>query len=285
MTRSKAAILMMLAMTAAALEAALAKALVSELPVIQVLTLRYLTMVLILLPGTRLEELRDQGTLAMRHAARVALMLVSMGCFYAALKVTPLASALALFYTYPFITLILAWLLFGARFGTREIAAVVIAFAGALLVLQPQQLGGSALLLAITVLCVGCRGALDRYLAIRGARPKTVQFITCTAAATCLAMLLVLTGGLSNLEPLQPVQIGGIVVLAVLACLAQVIVVTVVGAGQWSVYSTFGYWEVLVGLPLAIWFFGEHLDAPVLLGVGLVILAGLSVTLFKAKSA
>ncbi len=80
-------------------------------------------------------------------ALRAAFLLLSTFAFVAALKVMPLADALAIVFVEPFILLILGHFLFGDSVGPRRIAASVVGFIGALMVIRPAfaEFGAAAL--------------------------------------------------------------------------------------------------------------------------------------------
>jgi drug/metabolite transporter (DMT)-like permease len=71
-------------------------------------------------------------------ALRAALLVVSTFAFVSGIKVMPLADALAIVFVEPFILLILGRILFGDQVGPRRIAACIVGFVGALLVIQPS---------------------------------------------------------------------------------------------------------------------------------------------------
>ncbi len=74
-------------------------------------------------------------------AIRAVFLILSTYTFVAAIQVMPIADALAIAFVEPFILLILGRLLFGDEVGPRRIAASVVGFGGALLVIQPSLAG------------------------------------------------------------------------------------------------------------------------------------------------
>ncbi len=69
---------------------------------------------------------------------RAGLLVFSTFAFVSGVAVMPLADTLAIVFVEPFILLLLGWLLFGDQVGPRRIAACVVGFGGALLVIQPS---------------------------------------------------------------------------------------------------------------------------------------------------
>lgn len=76
------------------------------------------------------------------RAARLTLLrafvsVASTYCFIAALRVMPLADALAIVFLEPFIILLIGRFALGEQVGPRRLAAAAVGFAGSLLVIQP----------------------------------------------------------------------------------------------------------------------------------------------------
>lgn len=70
-------------------------------------------------------------------ALRGALLLVAYTSYFLALPVLPLAQAVALYFTVPLIVTVLSGPMLGERVGWRSWFAVVVGFAGILVILQP----------------------------------------------------------------------------------------------------------------------------------------------------
>ncbi len=96
---------------------------------------------------------------------RGAIGSVALLCVYIALVALPLASATVLQYLYPTFTAVLAWLMLGERIGQRVLLAMVIGWAGVLLVAQPAQLLGSGPPLEARAVLIAVAGALCTALA------------------------------------------------------------------------------------------------------------------------
>ena len=270
---------MIIAMTAAAIDAAIAKFLTANLSLTQLLFYNYALMMLFVLPGLKLHELKPQLRLWPRHLGRFVLMITGVTCFYAALPATELTAALSLFYTYPFVTLILAWIFFRAVIKRVDVTAVIVGFIGVLLILQPSSANPSTFLILVTVLCVAGRGTFDRMLSLKGTRPRLIQAISNGAAVILLLIIVPFTP-----DTLSPLAISSsdwvlLLIMAGLAYVTQLSVIAVIGAGHWTIYAAFGYWEVLASLPVAYIAFREFPDGFGLIGVFLIVGAGIVVSL------
>lgn len=81
------------------------------------------------------------------HAGRAVMGGVGMLFTYGAVLLLPLAEATTLSYTAPFFAVVIAVTMFGERVGKFRSAAVIIGFAGVLIVMQPGS-GGEEITLA-----------------------------------------------------------------------------------------------------------------------------------------
>src|SRR5690349_20946364 len=89
----------------------------------------------------------------MAHVWRCALGLLSMGLTFQALIMLPLADATAINFTAPIFATIFSFLILKEHVGVHRWTAVVLGFAGVLIVARP---GGSSLpLLGVTIALVG----------------------------------------------------------------------------------------------------------------------------------
>ncbi|MCK8514771.1 DMT family transporter [Methylonatrum kenyense] len=133
----------------------------SDVPVLQFLFMRVLCTLAILLPFWPLLDHRGLGRGTAVHVARAHIGLVGVLCMVVALVHLPLATANALFYAAPLVILLLAVVLFRERVSVLGVTAVVLGFAGILLILRPLDFGwyslsglGAAAALALSALLV-----------------------------------------------------------------------------------------------------------------------------------
>ena len=125
------------------------------------------------------------------NLARAAVSVGSTYTFVAAVKVMPVADALAIVFVEPFIILLIGKLVMAEQVGSRRLAASVVGFVGALFVIQPSfaVFGpvalyplGTAFFFALYILLTR---ALSRHM-----HPVTMQMHTALAAtALCLPLL------------------------------------------------------------------------------------------------
>lgn len=117
-----------------------AKFAVQSVSVTQVTLMRMVVQAALMVPVVWAlgQTLRVSAPMARLIGLRALMLMDSTYSFVAALKVMPIADALAIVFVEPFILLALGYLIFGDRVGPRRIAASVVGFGGALLVIQPN---------------------------------------------------------------------------------------------------------------------------------------------------
>ena len=107
------------------------------------------------------------------HLARGLLLVVSNLSFFAALAVLPLADATALFFVAPLFITLLSIPILGEKVGIRRISAVLVGFAGVLVMQRPWESGGSDKLIMLLPVLAAFTYALCQILARRlGASAK-----------------------------------------------------------------------------------------------------------------
>ncbi|MEM7171107.1 MAG: DMT family transporter [Pseudomonadota bacterium] len=224
-------------------------------------------------------------------AARSLMLVMMWVAYYAALPHVPLAAAAAAYYTLPiFITLFSACFV-GERVGPLGWIAVILGFAGVLLILRPaaDDFNAYALLplvsavlyaLAMILTRTKCRGEHPLILSLA----LNVSFVAVGLAAT----------GLMSLEFGMGPEAGkaasflsaqwaamGLREIAAIALLALIIMVGSVGAaiayqsGPSSVVATFDFAYVGFAVVFGFLFFSEIPDWISLAGTALIVVAGI----------
>ena len=129
---------------------AVAKLLGGQVPVGQLLLVRFAIQAAILVPLVMLIGLPWRMTPRVFRLAllRTLMHIAGIGMMFAALIHLPLADAVAIAFVLPFIMLLLGWFFLGEEVGPRRLWACGFGFLGTLLVVQPafQSVGWAALL-------------------------------------------------------------------------------------------------------------------------------------------
>ncbi len=135
---------------------AIAKILGQTLPISLIVLFRFVAQLAILLPLVMLSRRTWSFTQRVLKLSliRTVLHILGIGLMVAALRVLPLADAIAIAFVLPFLMLLLGKVFLNEEVGPRRLAACAVGFAGTLLIVQPsfQQVGWQALLpLAVAV--------------------------------------------------------------------------------------------------------------------------------------
>ncbi|MFC0340049.1 DMT family transporter [Paracoccus niistensis] len=271
----RAALLMVGAMATFAVEDAAIKALTMRLPVGQVLvTLGLLGMavfwVLLRRAGGRLftRALLIPAVLLRNGGEAVGAVGLTL-----ALALTDLASASAILQALPLALVMGSALFLKEKVGWRRWAAILVGFAGVLLIIRPGAAGfqpQSALAL------VGVVGLAARDLATRRmpARVPSHQLSASAFAALVPAGLaLAWVQGTPMLVPTQPEALGFLICMA-FSVLGYAMMVGATRAGEASLIAPLRYVRLIFALLIAVAVFGERPDAATLAGAALIVGSG-----------
>jgi drug/metabolite transporter (DMT)-like permease len=112
----------------------------ATIPVGQITAARFLVQGALMLPVALVMRLAwaVSPKMAGLILLRAIFLILSTYCFVAAIRVMPIADALAIAFVEPFILPLLGRLLFADEVGPRRIAASLVGFCGAILVIQPS---------------------------------------------------------------------------------------------------------------------------------------------------
>ncbi len=252
------------------------------IPVGQITAARFLVQCGLMLPvawamGLRL---RLGGRALALVTLRAALLVFSTFSFVSGIAVMPLADALAIAFVEPFILLILGSLLFGDQVGPRRIAACVVGFGGALLVIQPslQAFG----LIALWPLGTAFSFAFYMLVTRRVStimHPVAMQVHTSwTGLLICLPILLVMNDGpIRDLDSVMPqgwqwLWLFGVGFWAAVShmCMTQAL--------AWAPAATLAplhYFEIVVAVLLGYLIFGDLPNGLTIAGIVIIVGSGL----------
>ena len=216
---------------------------------------------------------------------RSFLLTLAMLCYFGALGLMPIAQALAGLFTSPIFVLLIGWAVLGHRFGPWRAVAVLVGFAGVLLVLQPGGQGVSAWL--ALPLAGGAFYAMSA-LATRSwcAGESTVcllaWMLAMQVAVSALVLVLIPLAGLQGdgfltrawVWPVQ--QSWGLIWLQAVGSVAGVFgIIRAYQLAEASHVSVFEY-SVMIWGPLFGWvLFAQSVGPWQGAGIALIILAGL----------
>lgn len=211
---------------------------------------------------------------------RALLLFASTFCFIAAIRVMPLADALAIVFIAPFIVLLVGKFYLGEDVGPRRVAAALVGFVGVLFVIQPSfsAFGAVALFPLGTAVGFAFYILVTRGLS-RQMHPVTLQFYTgLIASVLCLPILAFAEGsGSALLDPVWPTGIAWTWLFGV-GFFATVSHMMMTYALSWAPSATLAplqYLELPVATLLGYLVFGDFPNTLTLTGITIIIGAGL----------
>lgn len=261
---------------------AIAKYLGDSLAPGQIAACRFLFQLLFLLPIV----LVTRRPLLSRHiglnALRGALIGGATLFFFWGLHHLPLADTIAIFFVEPLILTLIAALFLKERVGWRRLSAIIVGFAGALLVIQPsfQTVGPPAFLPLGAALCFAIYLALTRRVAI-AEDVLTMQLWAGIFGLLTLAIAITIgeTASVPVLDPSWP-DAGEWLLLAALGAIATSGHLLIVGAfsrASPSILAPFQYLEILGATLLGVLIFDEFPTLLTWVGILVITASGLYV--------
>ncbi|MFT7146397.1 MAG: drug/metabolite transporter (DMT)-like permease [Yoonia sp.] len=253
-----------------------------SIPVGQITAARFIVQCALMAPfvwimGLSLRVARGQWLALL---ARAALLFVATFCFIAAIRVMPLADALAIVFVAPFIVLLVGKFYLGEEVGPRRVGAAIVGFVGVLFVIQPSfaAFGGVALFPLGTAVGFAFYILVTRGLS-RRVHPVTMQFYTgLIASLLCLPVLMLAQG--TGAELLDPVWPKGIVWLWLLgvgffATLSHMMMTYALSLAPSATLAPMQYLELPVATLLGYLVFDDFPNALTMTGIIIIIGAGL----------
>lgn len=253
---------------------ALMKAVLVDLPLFQSILLRGVAATALLLAlawargALRTPPRKDAAVLAWRSVGEIGATF----CYLTALSSMPIANATAILQVMPLATTLAAAALLREPVGWRRWTAILVGFAGVMLIIRPGTSGFDAS--AFWALAAVCFTAL-RDLVTRRLSPATPSMVAalCTSATITLAAAFATLG----MEDWRPVETGHALRLAAAACCIPVGYLCVVAAmrvGDVGFVAPFRYTILVYAMILGAVFFGEIPDPLTFVGAAVVVGAG-----------
>jgi drug/metabolite transporter (DMT)-like permease len=202
---------------------------------------------------------------------RAVLMIASTFLFVNGLRLMPLADTVAVAFVGPIFVTALAPILLSERVGWRRWSAVLVGFAGVLIILRPggDGLHWAALLPAGAALCGACRDLLTRGIS-HGEASGTTLFYSTLGVALAGAM----TAPFGWQTPALA-DLGLFVVAGMLLSIAHFLHIETFRFAEAAVVTPFKYSALLWAMAIGFLVWGDIPDNRTLLGAALLIGSGL----------
>lgn len=253
-------------------------------PAGQVTAARFLVQGLLMVP---VALLAGPGlALPFRHLGPVILrslfLVASTFAFVSAVRVMPIADALAIVFVMPFILLLLGWMIFGDAVGPRRIGACVVGFVGCLFVIRPSlaAFGAVALWPLVTAVSFALYMLVTRSLSAR-MHPVPMQLHTSLVAlALCVPVLWVAEGtGHPALDPIRPEGVAWLWLAGVGAASAvsHMLVTLALRFAPSATLAPLNYLEIVSAVVLGFLVFGDFPTTATWVGIAVIVASGLYV--------
>ena len=211
---------------------------------------------------------------------RALFLLLATFCFISAIRVMPLADALAIVFVAPFIVLLVGKFHFGEDVGGRRVGAALVGFVGVLFVIQPSF----AAFGAVALFPLGTAVAFAFYILVtRGLshkiHPVTMQFHTgLIASFFCIPVMILADGsGIELLDPVWPAGIAWVWLLGVgcFATLSHMMMTYALSLAPSATLAPLQYFELPVATLFGYLIFQDFPNKLSLIGIAIIIGAGL----------
>lgn len=275
MENLRGSLLMVAAMAGFALEDMFVKMLSTHMPVGEVLALLGIggTAIFATLALIRGDRLISRDLLAPAVIGRNLGEILGTALFVCAIAFTPLAQASAILQATPLAVTLGAAVFLGEKVGWRRWSAILIGFAGVMIVIRPGTSGFSMLsLLAVgAVLGLAARDVITRRVpkAITSMQIATYGFASVIPAGFALAAY---EGGIVALSALDFAQIGAALVVGTAGYYALIAAMRI---GEVAVITPFRYTRLIFAIGIGAVVFAESPDRYTLIGGAVIVGSGL----------
>lgn len=254
----------------------------SSVPVGQITAARFIVQIVLMAPFIWIMGLSlrvDQGQWV-ALVSRALLLVFATFCFITAIRVMPLADALAIVFVAPFIVLLVGKYYLNEDVGPRRVGAALVGFVGVLFVIQPSfaAFGSVALIPLGTAVAFAFYILVTRGLS-RGMHPVTMQFYTgLVASLFCIPILIVSQGSGSELfDPVWPTGIAWVWLLGAgfFATVSHMMMTYALSLAPSATLAPLQYFELPVATFFGYLVFNDFPNALSLIGITIIISAGL----------
>jgi S-adenosylmethionine uptake transporter len=200
---------------------------------------------------------------------RVAMTTLDTVFFYAAVVWLPLADVMSFYMAGPIYVAALSHLMLGEKVGWRRWTAILIGFAGVLVMLRPTS---AALSLASAFALAGSLAFAFAIILSRMLRGTSDTTLVTWQTLGTLAVGGVLAVG--NWASASALDLGAMLLLGVVSCAAHLLITRALKLAPASTLAPLHYTLLLWAVVFGFAFFGDVPGARILAGSAIVVLAG-----------
>lgn len=228
---------------------------------------------------------------------RGAVMFVAYAAYYLALAALPLPTAVALYFSGPLFITLLSVLVLGERVGVTGWSAVIVGFAGVLVMVRPGSglFDWASLLPVLSGLAYGVSMVAARRMGARETAGAMAFWGNAVFLVLAGVMALAFAGGSSGAglhpslaflargwEPASLTDLGLMAVTGVVAAVGLWLLTTAYRLAEASTVAPFEYTAMIWGVVWGWTFWGEWPDALGWAGIAAIVGAGLAMALARS---
>ena len=200
-------------------------------------------------------------------------------CYLTALFNIPIANATAILAALPLAVTLAAAVFMGEPVGWRRYLAIMVGFAGVLIIVRPGSEGFNA----YSIWALGAVG----FVVLRDLSTRLLSaHVSSIFVSLLTSIAITVTGGVMSLflvwEPVGAVEIRLLAAAAMLMVFAYLTSVMTMRVGEIGFVSPFRYTALLWAKALGVFIFGDVPDTWTLLGITIIVLMGIY-TLYREK--
>ncbi len=202
--------------------------------------------------------------------------------FFTALKVMPVADAIAIFFIQPMVLTALSAIFLKEQVGPRRWAAVVVGLIGAIMIIRPgfDAFGAAALLPMVTACLFALYLLTTRILAGEDSM-LSMQFTTSLGGGLTLAIVIVViaafgveTTGIIVAMP-NSIEMSLLFAIGAISFVSHGLIVKALALAPASVIAPFNYLEIVSATLFGFLVFGDFPDLMTWAGIALIVASGI----------
>jgi len=260
---------------------AFAKHLSATIPAIEVAWLRFVVGSSLLVPfviwrsGFNALRLPRMGL----HFLRGAGIAGATAFFFAAVAYMPIADVAAIFFVEPLILTIFSAVFLGESIGWRRVMAVLIGFAGAMLIIRPSfsEFGAVALLPLGAAICFAIYMTITKILS-KSADPWTLQALANVSGFITLGVVVLAHSPTRTALAIpSPIEFAQVVLIGLVAIFCHTLIIFALQRVSAAVVAPFQYLEIIGATFWGYVFFADFPDALTWLGIAIIVGSGIFV--------
>jgi drug/metabolite transporter (DMT)-like permease len=255
---------------------AVSKVLVQTYPVFQITMIRYWVFAAFsLYLVSRRAPLRQalRSKMPVLQVVRGLLLMFDIWLFAAAVRTMPLAELQAISLVYPLLVTLVAIPILGEKVGVFRLSAVVVGFAGALVIVRPGglPLDSGVFFAVLSSAFYAVYIALTRKVSEFDSTPTSMVYVGVVGLVLSTAV------GIFFVIPMDVAGVALVLVVAATTCIAHGLMMAALSLAPASTLQPFNYVSLPWAIALSVVVFGHVIDAVSLAGAGVIVAAGLVV--------